>query len=48
MAGKSFDYKYYKTGTDGKTVVFEGGDNRTYTVPEGCARNVVLVDTWQE
>lgn len=48
MAGSSFEYKYYKTGTDGKTVIFEGGDNRTYTVPEGCVRNVVQVDTWRE
>ncbi|KAL8910751.1 MAG: hypothetical protein Q9171_003997 [Xanthocarpia ochracea] len=47
-AGESFEYKYYKTGTDGVTVTFEGGANRAYTVPEGCARNVVQVDTWQE
>ncbi|KAI4264070.1 MAG: hypothetical protein L6R42_000808 [Xanthoria sp. 1 TBL-2021] len=47
-AGSSFQYKYYKTGTDGVTVEYEGGANRTFTVPEGCARNVVQVDTWQE
>ncbi|KAL8891394.1 MAG: hypothetical protein Q9215_001536 [Flavoplaca cf. flavocitrina] len=47
-AGDSFEYKYYQTGTDGDTVVYEGGANRCFTVPEGCARNVVQVDTWQE
>ena len=47
-AGDSFEYKYYQTGTDGETVVYEGGANRCFTVPEGCARNVVQVDTWQE
>ncbi|KAL8775683.1 MAG: hypothetical protein Q9209_000179 [Squamulea sp. 1 TL-2023] len=47
-AGESFEYKYYKTGTDGVTVIYEGGANRVYTVPEGCARNVVQIDTWQE
>ncbi|KAL8654467.1 MAG: hypothetical protein Q9226_003426 [Calogaya cf. arnoldii] len=48
VAGSSLEYKYYKTGTDGVTVVYEGGGNRAFTVPEGCARNVVQVDTWQE
>ncbi|KAL8781742.1 MAG: hypothetical protein Q9213_005879 [Squamulea squamosa] len=47
-AGESFEYKYYKTGTDGVTVIYEGGANRVYTVPEGCARNVVQIDAWQE
>lgn len=48
VAGDSFEYKYYQTGRDGDTVVYEGGANRGFTVPEGCARNVVQVDTWQE
>ncbi|KAI4129332.1 MAG: hypothetical protein LQ338_002277 [Usnochroma carphineum] len=48
IAGQSFEYKYFKTGTDGVTVTWEGGDNRTYTVPEGCARNVVQSDVWQQ
>ena len=47
-AGGGFAYKYYKTGTDGDTVVYEGRANRGFTVPEGCARNVIQVDTWQE
>ncbi|KAL9001121.1 MAG: hypothetical protein Q9169_000304 [Polycauliona sp. 2 TL-2023] len=48
LAGDSFEYKYYKTGTDGVTVTYEGGANRALTVPEGCARNVIQLDTWQE
>ncbi|KAL8683673.1 MAG: hypothetical protein Q9186_000446 [Xanthomendoza sp. 1 TL-2023] len=47
-AGESFSYKYYKTGTDGVTVTFEGGEDRRYMVPEGCSRNVVQSDTWQQ
>ncbi|KAL8998945.1 MAG: hypothetical protein Q9188_005991 [Gyalolechia gomerana] len=47
-AGESFEYKYYKTGTDGVTVTWERGENRRYTVPKGCAENVVQVDVWQE
>lgn len=47
-AGESFEYKYYKTGTDGVTVIWEGGDNRKFTTPEGCAANVVQVDVWQQ
>ncbi|KAL8674931.1 MAG: hypothetical protein Q9168_000634 [Polycauliona sp. 1 TL-2023] len=47
VAGNSFEYKYFKTGTDGVTGEYEGGADRAFTVPEGCARNVVQVDTWQ-
>ncbi|KAL9601324.1 MAG: hypothetical protein Q9219_002619 [cf. Caloplaca sp. 3 TL-2023] len=47
-AGESFEYKYFKTGTDGVTVTWEGGENRMYKVPEGCARNVVQNDVWYE
>ncbi|KAL8926415.1 MAG: hypothetical protein Q9208_002958 [Pyrenodesmia sp. 3 TL-2023] len=47
-AGLSFEYKYYKTGTDGVSVTMEGGGNRVYTVPEGCARNTVQNDVWQQ
>ncbi|KAL9029390.1 MAG: hypothetical protein Q9196_002361 [Gyalolechia fulgens] len=47
-AGESFEYKYYKTGTDGVTVTWEGGENRRYTVPKGCAENVVQLDRWQQ
>ncbi|KAI4208536.1 MAG: hypothetical protein LQ346_000046 [Caloplaca aetnensis] len=47
-AGQSFEYKYYKTGTDGVTVTMEGGGNRMYAVPEGCARNAVQSDIWQQ
>ncbi|KAL8804249.1 MAG: hypothetical protein Q9182_002703 [Xanthomendoza sp. 2 TL-2023] len=47
-AGEAFNYKYYKTGTDRVTVTYEGGKNRKYVVPEGCSRNVVQSDTWQQ
>ncbi|KAL8831792.1 MAG: hypothetical protein Q9170_005149 [Blastenia crenularia] len=47
-AGESFEYNYYKTGTDGMTVTYEEGGNRSYTVAEGCARNVVQSDVWQQ
>ncbi|KAL8989714.1 MAG: hypothetical protein Q9177_001455, partial [Variospora cf. flavescens] len=46
-AGEAFAYKYYKTGTDGVTVTWEGGDkNRAFTVPKGCQRNVVQSDVF--
>ena len=47
-AGEGFNYRYFKTGTDGVTVTFEGGTDRTYTVPEGCERSVVQSDIWQQ
>ncbi|KAL8711361.1 MAG: hypothetical protein Q9220_004258 [cf. Caloplaca sp. 1 TL-2023] len=47
-ADRYFEYNYYKTGTDGMSVSWEGGENRKYTVPVGCARNVVESDVWQQ
>ncbi|KAL9009914.1 MAG: hypothetical protein Q9173_005100 [Seirophora scorigena] len=46
-AGEQIEYKYYKTGTDGVTVTWDGGANRMFTVPEGCQRNAVRSDVWQ-
>ncbi|KAI4113301.1 MAG: hypothetical protein LQ345_005691 [Seirophora villosa] len=46
-AGGTVEYKYYKTGTDGVTVTWEGSANRMFSVPEGCQRNTVRSDVWQ-
>ncbi|KAL8627892.1 hypothetical protein Q9189_006421 [Teloschistes chrysophthalmus] len=47
-AGERIEYKYYKTGTDGVTVIREGGENHVLVVPEGCTRDIVVSDIWQE
>ncbi|KAI4254208.1 MAG: hypothetical protein LQ352_003226 [Teloschistes flavicans] len=47
-AGERIEYKYYKMGTDGVSVIREGGDDRVLVVPEGCTRDIVVSDVWQE
>ncbi|KAL9590812.1 MAG: hypothetical protein Q9203_000358 [Teloschistes exilis] len=47
-AGERIEYKYYKTGVDGVTVIREGGNSRVLLVPEGCTRDIVVSDVWQE
>ena len=45
-AGTSFQYKYFKTETDG-SITWESDPNRTYTVPETCATTATESDTWR-
>lgn len=47
-AGERIEYRYYRTGVDGVTVIREGGDERMLVVPEGCTRDIVVSDVWQE
>lgn len=44
--GVPFEYKFFIRGTDGG-VIWEGGSNRGYDVPSGCAAEVYLHDVWQ-
>ena len=45
-AGTAFQYKYLTMESDGSTT-FEDDPNRSFTVPEGCAAEVELHDTYQ-
>lgn len=45
-AGTSFEYKYYRVGSNNQ-VVWESGNNRKYTVPVGCATSASVNDSWK-
>ena len=44
--GESFEYKYYRVGTDG-SVSWEGDPNRSYTVSSDCTGSAKIDDTWR-
>ena len=45
-SGAALQYKYFRTEQDG-TVVWEEGDNRTYTVPTSCRSSAAVDDAWR-
>lgn len=44
--GTSFQYKYYKVGTDGR-ITWENDPNRSYTVPSNCQSQAAINDSWR-
>ncbi|KAG9235112.1 glycoside hydrolase family 15 protein [Amylocarpus encephaloides] len=45
-SGILVEYKYINVASDG-TVTWEGGSNRVYTPPVGCASTAVVNDVWR-
>lgn len=45
-AGTAFQYKFFKKESDG-SIVWENDPNRSFTVPEGCAAETEVHDTWE-
>ena len=44
-AGTELEYKYINQQSYG-SIVWEAGANRMFTVPEGCAEQVEVHDSW--
>jgi hypothetical protein len=45
-AGTSIEYKFIKVDGSG-TVTYDSGDNKAYTVPQGCEGGVKVSSEWQ-
>jgi hypothetical protein len=46
-AGSYFEWKIIKVNTSSNAVTYEGGSNRAYTVPTGCATTAIINASWQ-